>query len=186
MNTITQAASQSTCEKRVTVCVLLDANDTVLACESNQCQTPCQRLSQVTSKSSYPTATCDTDHAELRALRALKPGDRPVRSVLYGHAFYCESCEQALRACGVGTLELGPPWEGCGLRQLKVETAYELARQWLLKTLADHTPRSVDELHAQARAENQPFGATTINWTLWTLVSSNALRILPDYRIQLS
>lgn len=109
--TIAHTLALSTCQKRATACVLYDALGNMLACESNQCSPDggrCTRLGVTNTKADYPTESCNWVHAERRAINALPSGSLPHRAVLYGHDFYCDACESALRAAGVTVFEVEP------------------------------------------------------------------------------
>lgn len=121
MNTVATAAAESTCRKRVTVCVIYDEAGRALACESNRCDPPngeCTRMGVVNGKEGYPsTSTCNWSHAEARAVAALFLGWGPERTaVLYGHDFVCPDCEAALRAAGVTKIHVVPQTQGVGVR----------------------------------------------------------------------
>jgi hypothetical protein len=102
--------SESTCKKRITVVELYDKNDVLLSRESNRCSPPngvCSRIGVSQTKSNYDVeSTCNWTHAEIMALQALPEGSKPYKSVLYGHSFYCDFCENALRTAGVEVLEV--------------------------------------------------------------------------------
>src|SRR4051812_42473278 len=87
--TVEQAATESTCLKRVTVCEILDANRNVLACESNRCSPPdgkCCRMGLVSVKDGYPEySSCRWTHAEEMSINSLPPESQPVVAVVYGH-----------------------------------------------------------------------------------------------------
>lgn len=110
MKTIATARAESTCQKRATVCVIYDVDDDILACESNRCAPPngiCVRIGVSNTKADYPVeSSCNWTHAEQRAVAALPRGSRPHRALLFGHDFYCDACETALRAAGVVVLEV--------------------------------------------------------------------------------
>lgn len=40
------------------------------------------------------------------AIQALQEGSKPFRAVLYGHTFFCDACELALRRVGVQVFEV--------------------------------------------------------------------------------
>ena len=114
-------AQQSTCQKRVTLCVIYDRNGRVLAADSNRCAPPdgvCQRLGVVQQKENYSTESCNWEHAEARAVAyAMKYArSAPHRAVLYGHDFICDACENALKSIGVVEFDIIPEAPGCGLR----------------------------------------------------------------------
>lgn len=120
MNTIRDAARQSTCRKRVTVCVIFDVDGNPLACESNRCDPPegqCTRVARSDGQAQYPSESgCRWQHAEQRAVAALSESARPVRALLCGHDFPCPDCESALRAVGVTHIDVEPTLFGTGLR----------------------------------------------------------------------
>lgn len=105
LSRIKQAISESTCQKRVTVCVIMDANWNVLSIGSNRCDPEggtCHRLGISQDKSNYDTHShCNWTHAEIRAIETLKEGAEAYEAVLYGHDFYCNGCEEELRKVGV-------------------------------------------------------------------------------------
>jgi hypothetical protein len=111
MNEFEKARQNSTCQKRITICEIYDKEGVLLACESNRCDPSggtCHRLGLVQSKEGYDvTSHCNWTHAEVMTIGKLKEGDRPYRSVIHGHDFYCDSCEEALRRVGVEVLEIG-------------------------------------------------------------------------------
>lgn len=119
---VAEEAAQSTCQKRVTVCVISGAFGRVLAVESNRCAPEggkCHRLGVVQGKAGYPSdSTCNWQHAERRAVNALGPTDKARRAEIYGHDFPCDDCEQALRRAGVKDITCIPLLDGgiVGLR----------------------------------------------------------------------
>jgi deoxycytidylate deaminase len=120
MNSVSTAAAESTCRKRVTVCAIYDAAGNTLACESNRCEPPngqCTRMVVVNGKEGYPsTSTCNWSHAEQRAAKAVPEGAQATTAVLYGHDFLCGDCEAALKAIGVTTIHIVPASHGVGVR----------------------------------------------------------------------
>lgn len=110
MKSIEEAKAESTCQKRVTVVELYDRDGHLLACESNRCAPEggtCHRMGVVQGKENYDVHShCNWTHAEINALHALSDGETPYRSVLYGHDFYCDACESALRSRGVEILDI--------------------------------------------------------------------------------
>jgi deoxycytidylate deaminase len=102
-----QAHGESTCQKRVTVVELYDAAGNLLARESNRCAPSggtCHRLGVMQGKENYDVNShCNWTHAEINALNALPKGAVPKTAMLWGHSFYCDACEWALRAAGVET-----------------------------------------------------------------------------------
>lgn len=119
---VVDAASTSTCQKRVVACSLYDAQGELIACESNRCEPvggTCCRLGSQSQREGYVNDDdCRSEHAEIRALNALEAGALPVRAILYGHKWPCPACDAALRAAGVRDIEVVPEGEGIGLRQL--------------------------------------------------------------------
>lgn len=118
-----EAAKQSTCQKRVVVCSLYDQYGNLLACESNRCAPPggkCTRLGVESQQRGYPAeSTCNWEHAEARALRALPEGAQVHRLVLTGHTFICQSCSDLFEQAGMTNVVVAivPEEEGCGLRE---------------------------------------------------------------------
>lgn len=104
---VQKAVADSTCQKRATVCVLLDKDDNVVAVESNRCSPDgvCPRLTLITSKTNYPADTCNSEHAEVRAMKLAK--GLPKTAIIYGHTFFCDDCEGFLRGMGVANLVAG-------------------------------------------------------------------------------
>ena len=103
------AATQSTCQKRVTVVALFDVDGKLLSIGSNRCDPPggvCERLGITNAKADYPSASCNWVHAEVMALGSLPLGSLPHEAVLWGHDFFCGECEKALRARGVEVLRV--------------------------------------------------------------------------------
>jgi deoxycytidylate deaminase len=100
-------AKESTCQKRSVVCVLLDKNNQPVAVESNRCapEGVCPRLSIITNKANYPADTCNSEHAEVRAMKLAKR--LPETAIIYGHTFFCDDCENFLRGMGVTNLIAG-------------------------------------------------------------------------------
>lgn len=100
-----QAFEESTCQKRKTMCEIYDAAGNLLARESNRCDPKdgvCQRLGVVQKKDNYDVnSSCNWTHCEINAIAALPKDSKPYRAVLYGHDFYCDNCENALKAAGV-------------------------------------------------------------------------------------
>ena len=99
---MSQAFLNATCQKRVVICVLFDKDGSVVACESNRCSPPngvCPRLDLVTNKENYPPNHCNSEHAEVRALKLAKR--MPTHAVLIGHKFFCDDCERLLKSYGI-------------------------------------------------------------------------------------
>lgn len=115
------AATQSTCQKRVTVVALFDVGGELLSVGTNRCNPPagiCERLGVANAKADYPVASCNWVHAEVMALGSLPLSAIPFEAVLYGHDFFCDECEKALRARGVEVLRVsGEAIPGVGLRE---------------------------------------------------------------------
>lgn len=123
MKTLSQAAKESTCQKRIVVCILYDASGTPLAVESNRCSPAggtCQRVGISNGQADYPVeSTCNWTHAEIMALNALPKDAKPYAAVVYGHDFPCPTCEKALRAAGIEHImaENSPELRTVGLRK---------------------------------------------------------------------
>lgn len=109
-----KVSQESTCQKRVTVCELLERHRSgawqVVARESNRCEPlggACHRMGRADLQALYPeTSECNWIHAERMAIAAIPPGRRPTRAIIYGHDFPCPPCEAALRAAGVDRIEI--------------------------------------------------------------------------------
>ena len=101
---------ESTCQKRIVVCELYDIDGNLLARESNRCDPSggtCHRLGATQSKESYDVESeCNWTHAEIMALNSLAKDAKPYKSIIYGHEFYCPTCEAALKKAGVQILEV--------------------------------------------------------------------------------
>jgi hypothetical protein len=100
---MTRAFLQATCQKRIVICLMFDKNGGVVSVESNRCSPPngvCPRLDLVTTKENYPPNRCNTEHAEVRALKLAKR--MPTHAVLIGHKFFCDDCERLLKSYGIG------------------------------------------------------------------------------------
>lgn len=102
--------AESTCQKRKTVCELYDVVGNLLARESNRCEPEggvCYRLGVVQNKANYDTSSnCNWTHCEMNALKNLPKGAKPHKAVLYGHNFYCDKCETALKLAGIKIFEI--------------------------------------------------------------------------------
>jgi deoxycytidylate deaminase len=102
--------SESTCKKRVTIVEIFDKGGILLSRESNRCSPDngeCSRLGIYQQKDNYDVnSTCNWSHAEIMAIKALPEDSIPYKSVLYGHEFYCPTCESALKNAGVEILEI--------------------------------------------------------------------------------
>lgn len=107
-----EVVAESTCQKRVTVCEIFDADGNLLSRESNRCNPKdhiCQRLGVTQNKQNYDTeSTCNWTHAEINAITKLPKDSKPYRAIIYGHSFYCDPCENALRSIGCKILEIQP------------------------------------------------------------------------------
>lgn len=114
-------ANESTCHKRVTVCLIFDANGVVVASEANRCNPPggkCQRLCVSQGKGEYPSdSTCNWEHAERRAAGMVRAdAERPLSAIVYGHDFACADCEALLKSIGVKEILIQASGFGTGLR----------------------------------------------------------------------
>jgi deoxycytidylate deaminase len=100
--------SESTCLKRITVCEIYDKAGNLLSRESNRCDHggECKRMGVTNTKSNYPADGCNWTHAEVKSIAAVPKGSNPYKAVLYGHSFYCEPCETALKSVGIKILEI--------------------------------------------------------------------------------
>jgi deoxycytidylate deaminase len=119
IKTIESAAAESTCQKRVVVCELYDAEGSLLARESNRCSPPngqCCRIGLVSQKETYAEQSgCNWTHAEEMALNAMPPGSQPKMAIIHGHSFPCPSCEFKLRNAGITDVGVNKH-PGTGLR----------------------------------------------------------------------
>lgn len=110
INTFEQAVAQSTCQKRITICEIYDIEYNLLSRESNRCEPDngvCSRFDVKQNKDNYDTeSNCNWTHAEIRAIQSLPSNSKPYLSILYGHNFYCDACEQALKDAGVQIFEI--------------------------------------------------------------------------------
>ena len=100
--TLKYTASESTCQKRQTICDIYDEQGVLLSRESNRCNPTggvCHSINKDT------TFGCSWVHAEINAIYRLPNHSHPYRAVLYGHSFYCNACEAALKKAGVVILE---------------------------------------------------------------------------------
>lgn len=98
------AKLESTCQKRITICEIYDAQGNLLSRESNRCspEGECHRLGVLQDKENYDeTSDCNWVHAEIMAIKALPDGAKPTSAVLKGHDFICTPCEKALWEVGV-------------------------------------------------------------------------------------
>lgn len=110
LKSFSEVQAESTCQKRITVVEIFDKNFNLLSRESNRCSPTggtCHRLGVVNGKADYPVdCHCNWTHAEIMAINALPKGSKPYRSILYGHDFYCDACEAALKKAGVEILDI--------------------------------------------------------------------------------
>lgn len=101
----TEVQKESTCQKRTTVCEIYDESGNLLARESNRCNPEggtCHRLEINQEKANYDKESqCNWTHAEINAIAALPKDSKPFQAVIYGHTFFCDACEEALRKVGV-------------------------------------------------------------------------------------
>ena len=101
----TEVQKESTCQKRTTVCEILDEKGTLLARESNRCNPEggtCHRLEVNQDKTNYDKESqCNWTHAEINAIAALPKDCKPFQAIIYGHTFFCDACEDALKKVGV-------------------------------------------------------------------------------------
>lgn len=104
------AINESTCDKRTIVCELYDKDNNLLVRESNRCYPDggrCHRMNLTQTKENYDIkSNCNWTHAEIMAINALQPHDEPKKAIVYGHDFFCESCEYALKMAGVSVFEV--------------------------------------------------------------------------------
>ena len=105
-----QVVAESTCKKRITVCEIYDKDYNLLSRESNRCDPEkgiCSRVGVIQKKQNYEIhSQCNWTHAEIRAINSLPSESKPYVSILYGHEFYCDTCEDALKAAGVEKLQI--------------------------------------------------------------------------------
>lgn len=102
------ASVKSTCLKREVTCIMTDKDNNIVSVEKNQCSPPngvCPRLNLVTCKENYPPNHCNSEHAEVRALKFAKR--MPTKAYLFGHKFYCDECEQLLKGFGIEMFVMG-------------------------------------------------------------------------------
>lgn len=101
----TEVQKESTCQKRTTVCEIYDEKGMLLARESNRCNPEggtCHRLEINQDKANYDKESqCNWTHAEINAIAALQKDCKPFQAIIYGHTFFCDACEEALRKAGV-------------------------------------------------------------------------------------
>lgn len=105
-----EAKAASTCQKRVTVCDIYNKEGVLIGRGSNRCNPDggtCHRLNLVQGKENYDVHShCNWTHAEIMAIQSLTGDERPYRAVLWGHHFYCDACEEALKNVGVEVFEI--------------------------------------------------------------------------------
>ena len=105
-----EIVAESTCQKRITICEIYDQYYNLLSRESNRCEPDngiCARIGTIQNKENYDVhSQCNWTHAEIRAINALPIGTDPEYAVLYGHDFYCDACEKALKKVGVTRLDI--------------------------------------------------------------------------------
>jgi hypothetical protein len=110
MKSIQEVYKESTCQKRVTIVELYDVEGNLLSRESNRCSPEggvCHRLEVTQSKDNYDIHShCNWIHAEIMAIQSLPENSKPYRAVLFGHDFYCDACETALKKVGVGIFDI--------------------------------------------------------------------------------
>lgn len=110
MKTFEEVYKESTCQKRVTVVEIYNKEGNLLSRESNRCEPEgkvCHRLGLVQNKKNYDVlSSCNWTHAEINAIKSLKPEDKPYKSILYGHNFYCDNCENKLKEKGIKIFEI--------------------------------------------------------------------------------
>lgn len=110
MKDLKEVLGESTCLKRATACEIRDREGNTLSFESNRCNPPegkCARVGMIQGKAEYPSqSSCNWEHAEIRAIKALPEGSKPYRAILYGHLFFCNNCEDALRRAGCEQLDI--------------------------------------------------------------------------------
>lgn len=103
-------ATESTCQKRAVVCILVSKEGRVVSSGANRCDPPdgvCSRLGLIQNKENYDTAsTCNWSHSEVQALNNIPIGLKPYKAILKGHDFYCTPCENRLKAAGVVEFEI--------------------------------------------------------------------------------
>jgi deoxycytidylate deaminase len=103
-------ATESTCQKRPVVCILVSKEGRVVSSGANRCEPEgglCARLNINQNKENYDTtSTCNWSHAEIQAIANLPEGYKPHFAILKGHQFFCQPCEDALKAVGVTEFEI--------------------------------------------------------------------------------
>lgn len=110
MKTHEEVAKEGTCQKRLTITEIYDENDVLLARESNRCNPDggiCHRMNITQSKAEYSVdSSCNWIHSEINAINALPKNCRPHKAICYGHTFFCDSCESALKRVGVTVFQI--------------------------------------------------------------------------------
>lgn len=110
IKSIDQATTESTCQKRITMVEIYDEQNNLLSRESNRCNPSggtCHRIGVFNGKENYPADShCNWTHAEIMAIKSLPENSKPYKAILYGHDFYCEPCETALKNVGVKIFEV--------------------------------------------------------------------------------
>lgn len=112
------------CLKRHVVCIILDAQGNVLATGRNKCKPPghyevsppygkhenpvCARMHITENQKTYVGDGCNSVHAEINAIAAIKLGDtrKPAHAILIGHEFVCTPCTLALKAIGITAISI--------------------------------------------------------------------------------
>lgn len=96
---------QSTCKKKITICEIYSEDGILLSRESNRCNPEngiCSRINIIQDKKNYDKeSNCNWTHAEINSINNLPKNSRPFISLLYGHSFYCNECENKLKKIGV-------------------------------------------------------------------------------------
>ena len=109
MKTFEEVTKESTCQKRITICEIINEEGFLLARESNRCDPEggtCHRIGLVQTKENYDlNSHCNWTHAEIMTIRALPEGSKPYQAIIYGHQFFCDNCENELRKVGVTVFE---------------------------------------------------------------------------------
>lgn len=102
-------AGRGPCAKREVRCVLVDRISGHDVVGENWCRNP-QKVCPREEGEGYEKCKtiCQQDnHAEEDALRQLNGDAYGYHAILYGHDYYCPSCQKALFAAGVQALRLG-------------------------------------------------------------------------------
>lgn len=107
---IEAVAEESTCQKRPVVCILLSKEGKVVSSGANRCKPEggvCHRLGITQDKANYDVnSTCNWSHSEIQAIANLPASYKPYKAVLKRHDFYCQPCEDKLKAVGVEVFEV--------------------------------------------------------------------------------